>query len=319
MAGWSTCARCFALASGSSSRLSTRYCIPLVQPNTSQSRLAHTHFGYQQVDVNEKSAKVHEVFASVAGRYDLMNDLMSAGLHRLWKLTLVRRLAPTGTTRVLDIAGGTGDIALRILEQTCQPRTNSQRSVFDASSTSERVTEAEVAELSHSGETCTSRVVVCDVNESMLQEGRRRAAVTSFTADQLGWLLADAEKLPVASCSYDACTIAFGIRNVTNIHQALSEAFRILKPGGRLLCLEFSHVQNDQLRWLYDRYSEQLIPPMGLLVAGDWNSYQYLIESIRRFPPQEEFCEMMRDAGFRLVSFENLSNGIVAIHSGFKL
>ena len=243
-----------------------------------------THFGYETIPEPEKAARVHGVFASVAPRYDLMNDAMSAGIHRLWKDAMLDWLAPRPGMTLLDVAGGTGDIAFRFLG-----RVKGQ-----------------------------GRATVLDMTEDMLTEGRKRAEATSFAA-ALDWIVSDATALPFADASFDAYTISFGIRNVTRIEDALAEAFRVLKPGGRLLVLEFSQVPEPSLRWLYDRYSFNVIPALGELLANDRASYQYLVESIRRFPDQETFAAMIAAAGFGQVRFRNLSMGIAALHSAWKL
>jgi len=285
------------------------------------------------VKEDEKAGKVHEVFSSVAGRYDLMNDAMSLGAHRLWKDAMVSRLRPSPCTRLLDVAGGTGDIAFRVLTHMDYASSGAPETAAEASSQAplDLVAEAErlgVAPI-ELGETeeeerpaepaaAEPQVVVCDINARMLEEGRRRARAADLE-HRLSWVEGDAEKLPFADHSFDAYTIAFGIRNVTHIDRALSEAYRVLRPGGRFLCLEFSHVSNPAMRWLYDQYSFQVIPPMGTVLAGDWQSYQYLVESIRRFPVQEEFAGLIRTAGFGCVSHESFTFGVVALHSGFKL
>jgi demethylmenaquinone methyltransferase / 2-methoxy-6-polyprenyl-1,4-benzoquinol methylase len=243
-----------------------------------------TSFGFEEVSETEKTSRVHGVFSSVARRYDVMNDLMSGGVHRLWKAALVDWLAPRPGLRVLDVAGGTGDLARRILD-----RTRGQ-----------------------------AEVVVLDLTEAMLAEGRTRAAGYAYR-DRLDWIVGDAMALPFPDASFDAYTIGFGIRNVANIETALGEARRVLKPGGRLLVLEFSRVPNPMLRSLYDAYSFNAIPALGHIVAGDRDSYRYLVESIRRFPDQERFAEMIRHAGFEQVAWRNLSMGIVALHSGWVI
>jgi demethylmenaquinone methyltransferase/2-methoxy-6-polyprenyl-1,4-benzoquinol methylase len=243
-----------------------------------------THFGFETVPEAEKARRVHGVFASVASRYDLMNDAMSLGVHRLWKDATVDWLAPRPGMRLLDVAGGTGDIAFRFLRRV------------------------------HG----RGHTTVLDMTADMLAEGRRRAEATDF-AGALDWVVGDAMALPFPDAGFDAYTISFGIRNVTRIEDALAEGFRVLRPGGRLMVLEFSRVPEPSLRWLYDRYSFNVIPALGQTLAGDRASYQYLVESIRRFPDQEAFAAMIADAGFGQVRFRNLSMGIAALHSGWKL
>lgn len=242
-----------------------------------------THFGARTVAEEEKSSLVQGVFTSVANRYDIMNDVMSVGVHRLWKDGMLDWLAPRDGMRCLDVAGGTGDIAFRIL-----------------------------------GRAPGAHVTVLDLTEDMLLEGSARAEAEELS-DRLSWLVGDAMALPFAENSFDTYTISFGIRNVTRIHEALSEAYRVLRPGGRLLVLEFSQLPNDALQWLYDRYSYNVIPRMGQAIAGDRDSYQYLVESIRNFPDQTRFATMIADAGFEQVRYRNLSMGIAALHSGWKI
>lgn len=244
-----------------------------------------THFGYKSVTEDEKAKKVQDVFSSVASSYDIMNDVMSFGVHRLWKDWFVQKLDPPPGTRILDVAGGTGDIAYRILNYK-------QRK--------ERTEEYDIT--------------VLDVNSDMLELGAKKTG-----GDSIMWIHGDAMALPFPNNSFDAYSIVFGIRNVANIQQALEEAVRILVPGGRFLCMEFSSVSNPILRRLYDIYSFQLIPVFGELIASDRDSYQYLVESIRKFPDQETFADMLQDAGLCHVTYESLSGDIVAIHSGFKL
>ena len=245
-----------------------------------------THFGFDTVPLDEKQARVDAVFHRVAGRYDLMNDLMSAGLHRAWKDRLVAAVNPPKRSafRHLDVAGGTADVAFRILRAGC-PYT---------------------------------AVTVLDINPDMLAVGRERAEARGL-ADRLRFVEANAEDMPFEGARFDAYTIAFGIRNVPRIAVALREAHRVLKRGGHFLCLEFSQVDLPLLRQLYDAYSFNVIPRLGKMVAGDADSYQYLVESIRRFPEPEDFAAMIGAAGFGRTSFTRLSGGIVAIHSGWKL
>jgi len=242
-----------------------------------------THFGFRTVAETDKAGLVHGVFSRVASRYDVMNDLMSGGVHRIWKTAMMDWLAPRDGQHLLDVAGGTGDIAFRFLERAPG-----------------------------------GRVTVCDMTESMLVEGRKRAEAGKL-ADRLAWVTGDAMELPFADDSFDRYTISFGIRNVTRIPQALAEARRVLRPGGRLMVLEFSQMPVPMLQWLYDRYSFNVIPVMGQVVANDRDSYQYLVESIRKFPDQETFAAMIRQAGFGRVQWRNLSMGIAALHSGWKL
>jgi len=255
-----------------------------------------THFGFKDVDVEEKEELVKEVFHSVAEQYDVMNDLMSGTLHRVWKDEFVNMLLPVSCAgyggKVIDVAGGTGDIAFRIVERsnTMSPR------------------DPPVG------------VTVCDINASMLKVGEKRAEKFGLDKGQLSFVEVNAEKLKqFEDNTFDAYTIAFGIRNVTHIENALSEAYRVLKPGGRFMCLEFSHVANPVIQAIYEKYSFHVIPTVGQLVANDRDAYQYLVESIRKFPKQREFERMIREAGFSHVTHTNLTCGVVAIHSGFKL
>ncbi len=243
-----------------------------------------THFGFQTVSEDEKAGRVHGVFSSVASKYDVMNDAMSLGIHRLWKDAMLDWLAPRKGSHLLDVAGGTGDVAFRFLD---------------------RVKGA-------------GQVTVLDLTEDMLVAGRQRAEAARL-GDRLDWVVGDAMALPFGAGSFDAYTISFGIRNVTRIGDALAEAYRVLKPGGRLMVLEFSQVPNALLRRLYDLYSFNVIPPMGKAITGDRDSYQYLVESIRQFPDQEAFASMIREAGFERVDYRNLSMGIAALHSGWKI
>ncbi|KAG8291926.1 2-methoxy-6-polyprenyl-1,4-benzoquinol methylase, mitochondrial [Homalodisca vitripennis] len=254
-----------------------------------------THFGFQTVRESEKVQKVYEVFENVANKYDVMNDAMSFFIHRIWKDVFIQRLAPTPGTNLLDVAGGTGDIAFRYLKY-----------LKNLPPSSDLVSPP-------------SSVTVCDINRAMLSVGKERAEKQGYREPEINWLEGDAEKLPVENNTFTAYTIAFGIRNCTHVDKVLDEAYRVLKPGGRFMCLEFSHVNNEVLQWIYDQYSFQMIPVMGQVIAGDWKSYQYLVESIRKFPNQEDFKEMIQSSGFSCVSYENLTFGVVSIHSGFKL
>ncbi|MEX0759136.1 MAG: class I SAM-dependent methyltransferase [Tistlia sp.] len=251
------------------------------EPGAGESRVA---FGEREVEASEKPALVRDVFRSVAGRYDVMNDLMSLGIHRLWKASMLDRLRPRAGEALLDVAGGTGDIAFRILDRT----------------------------EGHAD------VTVLDLTEDMLRVGRDRA-VDSGRLGPLHWVCGDAEALPLPDASFDAYTIAFGLRNVTHIDRALAEARRVLKPGGRFLCLEFSRVVLPALDRAYALWSDNVLPRLGGAVAGDRDSYVYLVESIRRFPAQAELAERIRAAGLEQVRYSNLSGGIAALHSAWRL
>jgi demethylmenaquinone methyltransferase/2-methoxy-6-polyprenyl-1,4-benzoquinol methylase len=242
-----------------------------------------THFGFDEIPESEKAGRVRGIFGSVAGKYDVMNDAMSLGIHRIWKDAMMDWLAPRAGQRLLDVAGGTGDIAFRFLDRAGQ-----------------------------------GHATVLDITEPMLIEGRRRAEAEAL-ARSLDWVVGDAMALPFADNSFDVYTISFGIRNVTRPQEALAEAFRVLRPGGRLMVLEFSQIPNDMLQSVYDLYSFHIIPRLGQAIAGDRDSYQYLVESIRRFPDQEAFLEMVRAAGFGNARYRNLSLGIACLHSGWKL
>ena len=240
-----------------------------------------TRFGERRVDEDEKGSLVRAVFRSVAPRYDLMNDLMSAGVHRLWKNTMVARVAEGRIGTAVDVAGGTGDIAFRLREKGYE-------------------------------------VTVVDINEAMLAVGRDRALDRALT-EGVVWACGDAEALPLPSSSVDAYTIAFGIRNVTHLSVALEEARRVLKPGGRFACLEFGHVVVPALAGLYERYSDAVLPRLGAMIAGDAESYRYLVESIRRFPEQARFAALVADAGLAHVATTNLSGGIAALTTAWRL
>jgi demethylmenaquinone methyltransferase/2-methoxy-6-polyprenyl-1,4-benzoquinol methylase len=219
----------------------------------------------------------------VANKYDIMNDLMSVGIHRLWKDAMMDWLAPRPGQLLLDVAGGTGDIAFRFLKRAPE-----------------------------------ATATVLDMTEGMLVEGQKRAEAENM-ADRLSWVVGDAMALPFEAKTFDTYTISFGIRNVTRIADALSEAYRVLKPGGRIMVLEFSQLPNPSLQWAYDKYSFNVIPAMGQIVAGDRDSYQYLVESIRKFPDQQAFATMIRQAGFSQVKYRNLTMGVAALHSGWKI
>ena len=257
-------------------------------PTNGAPELSHaTNFGFRTVGIEHKQAMVDEVFDRVAPRYDLMNDLMSGGLHRVWRDILVTAVNPPRNAQsfsVLDAAGGTADVGLRIVE-------------------------------AGGGGT---RVTVCDINQEMLGVGRGRAAQRGLE-DRVGFMAGNAESLPFADRTFDACTIAFGIRNVPRIERALAEAFRVLKTGGHFLCLEFSAVDVPGLAGLYDFYSFNVIPALGRAVVGDADAYRYLVESIRRFPSPQAFAALLREAGFARVSHQVMTGGIVALHSGWRL
>lgn len=241
-------------------------------------------FGERSVKPDEKTKLVRGVFDSVAPSYDVMNDFMSGGLHRLWKDRLVRKIRPREGLHYLDVAGGTGDIAFRIRHKAGTG----------------------------------AKITLCDINTEMLSVGRDRAIDKGF-GDDFSWITGNAEALPIPDNSVDVYTIAFGLRNVTHIDDALSEALRVLKPGGRFYCLEFSKVHEPLLSKIYDAYSFKLIPKIGKIVAKDEDSYQYLVESIRKFPSQRDLLKRMEAAGFRQSRFENLTFGVVAIHEGVKI
>ncbi|MEM6480339.1 MAG: bifunctional demethylmenaquinone methyltransferase/2-methoxy-6-polyprenyl-1,4-benzoquinol methylase UbiE [Pseudomonadota bacterium] len=242
-----------------------------------------THFGYEEIPEADKADRVRGVFGSVAGKYDVMNDVMSAGIHRLWKDAMMDWLAPRPGQTLLDVAGGTGDIAFRFLKRAGD-----------------------------------GHATVLDLTEDMLIEGRQRAESQAL-GSQLDWVVGDAMILPFADASFDVYTISFGVRNVTRPEVALSEAYRVLKPGGRLMVLEFSQIPNELMQRVYDIYSFNIIPRMGQAIAGDRDSYQYLVESIRRFPDQTTFLDMIKVAGFAQAKYRNLSLGIACLHSGWKI
>ena len=242
-----------------------------------------THFGFKDVPEDQKAGMVHGVFTNVASKYDIMNDVMSAGIHRVWKDAMMDWLAPRPGQRLLDVAGGTGDVSFRFLKRAG-----------------------------------SAEAVVLDMTESMLVEGRKRAEAEAM-ASHLDWIVGDAMALPFDDNSFDVYTISFGIRNVTRVADALSEAYRVLRPGGRLMVLEFSQLPNPMMQKAYDLYSFNVIPRMGKLIADDADSYQYLVESIRKFPDQDTFASMIRQAGFENVGYRNMTFGVAALHSGWKI
>ncbi len=240
-------------------------------------------FGYQKVNPNSKTNMVLDVFDSVAPKYDLMNDLMSAGIHRAWKQKFIKLIRPRPNKKLLDVAGGTGDIAFKYLKEC--------NNIAD--------------------------ITVCDINANMLKHGKDRA-VNKGILDSIEWIEGNAESLPFKDEQFDVYTISFGLRNVTNIDNALNDAYRVLKPGGKFFCLEFSEVKNPVFSKIYDLYSFKILPNIGKLIAKDKESYKYLAESIRQFPNQDDFKYRLEDAGFKNVKYHNLSNGIAAIHIGEK-
>ncbi len=242
-----------------------------------------THFGFEDIPEDEKAGRVRGVFGSVASKYDVMNDAMSFGIHRIWKDAMMDWLAPRRGQRLLDVAGGTGDIAFRFLKRAGH-----------------------------------GHATVLDLTEPMLIEGRKRAEAEAM-AGSLDWVVGDAMALPFDDNSFDVYTISFGIRNVTRPQEALNEAFRVLRPGGRLMVLEFSQIPNELMQKVYDLYSFNIIPRLGQVIAQDRDSYQYLVESIRKFPDQETFLSMVRTAGFEQAKYRNLSMGIACLHSGWKI
>lgn len=242
-----------------------------------------THFGARTIPEDEKAGRVRSLFSDVATKYDVMNDVMSVGIHRLWKEAMMDWLAPRPGQRLLDVAGGTGDVSFKFLKRAGH-----------------------------------GHATVCDLTEGMLNEGRKRAEAQSLD-DSLDWVVGDAMALPFEDSTFDVYTISFGIRNVTRPQEALNEAWRVLKPGGRLMVLEFSQLPNPGMQKAYDFYSFNVIPRMGQVIAGDRDSYQYLVESIRNFPDQDAFLGMVRAAGFEQAKYRNLSMGIACLHSGWKI
>lgn len=243
----------------------------------------YTDFGFSRVKSKDKSNLVKKIFENVSGRYDLMNDFMSLGIHRVWKKSMLDWLAPRRGQSLIDVAGGTGDIAFNFIK----------RAKTGANAT------------------------ILDLTESMMIEGKKKT-IDLPEETQINWVCGDAMRMPFSNCTFDVYTISFGIRNVTNISKTLSEAYRVLKPGGRLMILEFSSVNNDLISWIYDKYSFNIIPKLGEFVSNDRESYQYLVESIRKFPNQEKFSEMIINEGFRKVKYRDLTFGIAALHSAWK-
>lgn len=242
-----------------------------------------THFGAQTILEDEKAGKVRELFSDVANQYDVMNDVMSMGIHRIWKEAMMDWLAPRAGQKLLDVAGGTGDVSFKFLKRAGH-----------------------------------GHATVCDLTEGMLIEGRKRAEAAAMQ-DSLDWVVGDAMDLPFEDSTFDVYTISFGIRNVTRPQEALNEAYRVLKPGGRLMVLEFSQLPNPMMQKAYDLYSFNVIPRMGQMIANDRDSYQYLVESIRNFPDQDTFLGMVRSAGFENAKYRNMTMGIAALHSGWKI
>ena len=243
----------------------------------------YTDFGFSRVKSKDKSNLVKKIFDNVSGRYDLMNDFMSLGIHRVWKKSMLDWLAPRKGQSLIDVAGGTGDIAFNFIK----------RAKTGANAT------------------------ILDLTESMMIEGKKKT-IDLPEESQINWVCGDAMRMPFSDSTFDVYTISFGIRNVTNISKTLSEAYRVLKPGGRLMILEFSSVNNDLISWIYDKYSFNIIPKLGEFVSNDRESYQYLVESIRKFPNQEKFSEMIIHEGFRKVKYRDLTFGIAALHSAWK-
>ena len=243
----------------------------------------YTDFGFSRVKSKDKSNLVKKIFENVSGRYDLMNDFMSLGIHRVWKKSMLDWLAPRSGQSLIDVAGGTGDIAFNFIK----------RAKTGANAT------------------------ILDLTESMMIEGKKKT-IDLPEESQINWVCGDAMRMPFSDSTFDVYTISFGIRNVTDISKTLSEAYRVLKPGGRLMILEFSSVNNDLISWIYDKYSFNIIPKLGEFVSNDRESYQYLVESIRKFPNQEKFSEMIIHEGFRKVKYRDLTFGIAALHSAWK-
>ena len=244
----------------------------------------YTDFGFSRVKSKDKSNLVKKIFENVSGRYDLMNDFMSLGIHRVWKKSMLDWLAPRRGQSLIDVAGGTGDIAFNFIK----------RAKTGANAT------------------------ILDLTESMIIEGKKKT-IDLPEESQINWVCGDAMRMPFNNSTFDVYTISFGIRNVTNISKTLSEAYRVLRPGGRIMILEFSKIENQTLNKIYDAFSFNVVPRLGKIFANDSESYQYLIESIRKFPSQEKLASLVMEAGFRQVKYRNLTQGVVAIHSGWKV
>lgn len=244
------------------------------------------HFGYKKVDTNERQSLVNEVFSSVASKYDIMNDAMSLGVHHIWKKLLISMM-PNPHASLLDVAGGTGDIAFKYFEKTRQKGAN-------------------------------PHISICDINVNMLKQAQSKA-IDRNILQGIDYTCGNAEHLPFADNSFDYYTIAFGIRNVTDLSKALNEARRVLKPCGKFLCLEFSHIDNEHISKIYDYYSMNIIPQIGKLIAGNKEAYQYLVESIRKFPNKDDFAELIKEAGFSKVKYHSLNFGIATIHTAYKI
>ena len=258
----------------------------MIKDNSQKPNL-HTYFGKEVINKQDKEDRVRSVFDSVASKYDLMNDIMSLGAHRIWKNALIRSLQPHSNWSVLDVAGGTGDIVIRLAK---------------------KIQEKEIS----------GKVTICDINEAMITYGRD-TAINNGIINNINWVSGNAEQLPFPDMHFDAYTIAFGLRNVTNIEVALQEAKRVLRPGGIFACLEFSHVTNRALTKLYDHYSFSVLPRIGQIVANNKEAYEYLVNSIRKFPNQGKLSQMINDTGLKQVKYKNLSGGIAAIHNGWRL
>ena len=255
--------------------------------NDQQNDDEYTNFGFRKVSFENKKNLVDQVFSNVAGSYDLMNDLMSGGMHRLWKNKFCNHIDNLGSD-ILDVAGGTGDIALKLKSKAL------------------------------SGNISNNQITICDINHEMLKHAKNKAIDKNFIKG-IDFVCGDAQELPFADSSFDYYTIAFGIRNVPKIEEALKEAYRVLKVGGKFLCLEFSKVEPEPLKQIYDFYSFNIIPKIGKIAANNEDAYKYLVESINLFPDQEKFANMIKQSGFKRVNYQNLTFGVAAIHVGYKL